>query len=225
METSRREFLQRAAAAAGAVILVPAVSSCGGRQGRGEDAALPPEARVPKQLHPKWDPIAFNRARGNAGFIPESYLPDINGPAGPKAHLGKHLPYVVTLDPAADGATLPAGYVALMWGDPGKGYKQHPNARRMRANGYEGHWYNWIRIRKATDDDAQELQSTYSEWPGIPDEDNGAFAVRGGGAIDADQGIHTIYLAALPSDVRAGDIVRVHAHCLTHGEYVDFVRV
>lgn len=225
METSRRDFLQRAAAAAGATILMPAVSSCGGRQGRSDDGALPPEARVPTQLSPNWDPIAFNRTRGNAGFIPPGYLPEVNGPSGPKAHLGKHLPYVVALDPAADGATLPDGYVALMWGDPDKGYTPHPNARRARGNGYEGHWYNWIRIRKATDGEAEELQSTYSEWPGISDDDNGAYAVRGGGAIDADAGVHTIYLAALPSGVQSGDIVRVHAHCLTHGEYVDFVRV
>lgn len=209
------------ALAAGAVILVPAISSCG-KSGQGSVAgAGDPATQLPYTVPQNWDAVRYNIMRGNAGFIPDSYLPDVNGPDGTWDHVGKHLPFVVTLD---DGGT-PEGYVALMWGDPEKGHTRHPNARRGEENKYEGHWYNWIRIRKATQSEAEETQSTYSEWPGIADGDSGAYAVRGGGDIEADAGRNTIYLAALPLDVRPGDIVRVHAHCLTHGEYVDFIKI
>jgi hypothetical protein len=70
-----------------------------------------------------------------------------------------------------------------------------------------------------------ELESRYSEWPGISPDDNGAYAVFGGGEITDDAGKNTIYLAALPPGVVSGDTVRIWAHCLTHGEYVDFITV
>lgn len=206
---------------AGAVILMPAVSSCGKNK---RDSALRdanPDTQLPHTVPRNWDPVSFNTVRGNAGYIPDSYLPDVNGPDGSWDHVGKHLPFVVTLD---DGGT-PEGYVALMWGDPEKGHSRHPNARRGEENHYEGHWYNWIRLRKSTTSQAEELQSTYSEWPGITDRDNGAYAVRGGGDIEADSGKNTIYLVALPPNVKPGDILRVHAHCHTHGEYVDFIKL
>lgn len=221
MQSTRREVLQGMALAAGAVILVPAVSACTKKDGASVLANADPATRVPQVIPRNWDPIEFNIVRGNAGHIPASYLPDVNGPNGSWDHVGKHLPYVVTLD----GGETPEGYVALMWGDQEKGHTPHPNERRGEANNYEGHWYNWIRIRKATLSEAEELQSTYSEWPGLADGDSGAFAVHGGGDIEADGGRQTIYLAALPSDVQSGDIVRIHAHCLTHGEYVDFVQI
>lgn len=41
----------------------------------------------------------------------------------------------------------------------------------------------------------------------------------------AENGKNTIYLVALPSDVGPGDTVRSWAHCLTHGEYIDFLAV
>jgi hypothetical protein len=173
---------------------------------------VPPEA---------WDAVAWNRVRGNAGAIPDTYLPDINGPDGDAQHLGKHLPWV----PADIAASTP-GMLPILWGDPEKGHARHPNAVRAEANGWEGHWYNWIRVRKAAEgDDVEELESRYSDWPGTAPEDTGAYAVFGDGDITEDGGKNTIYLAALPSDVRSGDLVRIWAHCLTHGEYVDFVRV
>jgi len=218
MKTDRRAFLRTLATAAGAVILVPAVSACGG-------ATTTPDTStgmspIPKARPDGWDPMAFNRARGNAGAIPDTYLDDINGPDGDAQHLGKHLPWL----PQLDANLVPVGFIAIMWGDPDVGHARHPNAPRTDDNP-EGHWYNWIRIRKATDDDATELESTYTDWPGTGDDDTGAYAVFGGGDLTDDSGKNTIYLAALPDDVQSGDRVRIHAHCLTHGEYVDFVNI
>ncbi len=217
--TTRRQFLHRLATASGAVVLMPAVSRCSGAPTVAD--GTPPMPAIPMDRASDWDPVAFNQARGNAGAIPDSYLDDINGPDGVANHLGKHLPFV----PELDAALVPTGMLPIMWGDPDLGYARHPNAVRSEANNFEGHWYNWIRIRKATAGSAEELESAYSEWPGITDADNGAYAVLGDGDITGDSGKNTIYLAALPPDVSPGDWVRVHAHCLTHGEYVDFVRV
>lgn len=222
--TTRRDFLSHLSRAAGAVVLVPIVSRVAHGQSLPTSGASPStgaQAALPWTRPEGWDPVTYNRIRGNAGAIPSSYLPSINGEDGVENHLGKHLPYV----PGVDAAMVPAGFVALMWGDPSKGHARHPNAVREESNGFEGHWYDWIRIRKATEDEAEELQSTYDEWPGLGSEATGAYAVFGGGDITADAGKNTIYLAALPSDVVPGDVVRVHAHCLTHGEYVDFVTV
>ena len=231
--TSRRSFLRQLAVAAGAVVLMPRVTACGGsgaataepggpssRPTLATDGSAAVPVPVPRTQPDGWDPVEFNRARGNAGAIPESYLGDINGPDGDWDHLGKHLPWFPELDPAL----VPAGYVGIMWGDPDKGHTPHPNAPRGPANNHEGHWYNWIRVRKATDEEAQELQSTYTDWPGTNPDDSGAYAVHGGGEITDNAGKNTIYLAAVPPDVRPGDLVRIYAHCLTHGEYVDFVR-
>ncbi len=225
-EQNRRVFLQRLATLTGGVVLVPFVTACG-RGASPESPVSPPTEPVapgipvvPVTKPEGWDPIAFNKIRGNAGAIPESYLPSINGPDGEMKHLGKHLPFV----PAVDAALVPPGYLALMWGDAGKGYARHPNAARSEEKP-AGHWYNWIRIRKAVAGDAEELESAYSEWPGIADGDNGAYAVFGGGEITDDGGRNTIYLAALPTDLNPGDTIRIYAHCLTHGEYVDFLTV
>lgn len=210
---NRREFIKQLATAVGGVVLVPAVS----RVAWADEAAAPEWAWVPTSAPEGWDPVAFNRDRGNAGAIPESYHASINGEDGVTGHLGKHLPYRATAQP-------PEGFVAIMWGDPAKGYVRHPNAPRSESNP-DGHWYNWIRIRKAVDGDALELQSAYSDWPTIGEADNGAYAVLGEGDINADGGKNTVYLAALPADVSPGDTVRVHAHCLTHGEWVDFITI
>lgn len=224
--TTRRHFLRSLATASGAVVLMPAVSRCAAptaATSAGADSlgATASTISLPLTHDDGWDPMAYNRERGLAGAIPDSYLDDITGPDGDEQHLGKHLPYV----PAVDASLLPAGMVAIMWGDPDKGHAKHPNAVRSEANNHEGHWYNWIRVRKATAEDAEELQSAYSEWPGTLPEDNGAYAVFGEGSITDDSGKNTIYLAAIPSDVQSGDWVRIHAHCLTHGEYVDFLQV
>jgi hypothetical protein len=219
----RRAFLERLSLLTGTIVLMPAVQACGGTQASPQPTSMPsaslaPPVRVPEQ---DWDALTYNRERGNAGAIPESYLADVNGPEGDANAVGKHLPFVPEVDPAV----VPAGFLAIMWGDPSKGHAAHPNAVRSEANNNEGHWYNWIRIRKAVDSDAEELESGYSEWPGTLPNDTGAYAVLGGGDINENSGKNTIYLAALPAGVQSGDTVRVWAHCLTHGEYVDFLTV
>lgn len=240
--TTRRDFLKKLAIASSAVVLVPTVSACkSGKEETTPDAtptdttgtdttpesqpAKPTEPQamleVPQTMPEGWDPVDYNRTRGNQGAIPESYLDDINGPAGTEKHLGKHLPYV----PAkVDASLVPAGFLALMWGDPEKGYAKHPNAPRNDSNNNEGHWYNWIKVRKAVEGEAEELQSSYTEWPGTSGDEN-KYAVMGGGDITEDGGKNTIYLAAIPTDVKPGDTIRIHAHCLTHGEYVDFMTI
>ena len=218
--STRRTFLLQLSRATGAVVLMPLVSRCGGATAV-EAAAAAAGPAIPRSLPAAWDPIAFNRIRGNAGAIPDSYLESINGPDGEAAHLGKHLPYL----PEIDAESIPDGFVAIMWGDPEKGHAAHPNSARGEANNFEGHWYNSIKLRKATDDDAEEAESTYVDWPGIGEGSSGAYVVFGGGEITDDSGKQTVYLAALPSDVEPGDTIRIYAHCLTHGEYVDFVQI
>ena len=231
MTQTRRDFLKTLATATGAAVLVPLVHACATPASSGPDArqdASPAptptgQPSPPPQARPQgWDPVAYNRERGQQGAIPDAYMKDINGPDGVPQHLGKHLPYVPSLE---DTSIVPAGFLPLMWGDPSKGFAKHPNAPRQESNNHEGHWYNWIKLRKATDDQAQELQSTYTDWPGTTDEATGRYAVFAGDDLTADAGKNTIYLAALPEDVKPGDTVRVWAHCLTHGEYVDFITV
>lgn len=215
--TTRRDFLDGLARATGALVLARA-SACVTR------AATPPGARdsiaIPKELTPDWDPLAFNRARGNAGAIPATYLPSINGADGDTQHLGKHLPYV----PPLARTSVPAGMIALGWGDASKGHALHPNAAPSAANP-EGHWFDWIRIRKAVRDDVEERESRFSAWPQPALGDSGAYLSSRGDDPSADSGKATIYLAQLPRDVGPGDVVRIHAHCRTHGEYVDFLSV
>lgn len=212
---SRREFL-RLTTLAGATVLAPASFGCV----KDEETQSPEKnaLSIPKQAPADWNPIAFNKTRGNQGAIPKSYHESINGADGDAKHLGKHLPYTVT------HPEIPAGSIALMWGDPSKGHAKHPNAAKSDKNP-EGHWYNWIRVRKATDGEAQEVESKYSAWPIIGGRDNGAYLAQQGKDPAADSGKSTIYLAKLPAEVKPGDLVRIHAHCLTHGEYVDFLKV
>ena len=212
-EIHRKEFLQNLAVYTGSIILLPAVSSC--KWFAKEKLAIPKIARS------DWNPITFNRDRGNQGAIPTSYLASINGPDGEKKHIGKHLPYV----PNINSEKIPDGFLPIMWGDPEKGHAKHPNAPKDTAKNYEGHWYNSIKIRKAVSGKAIELQSTYSDWPSIGESDNGSYVAFGGKKITSEKGKNTIYLAALPSDVAKGDTVRIYAHCKTHGEWVDFLQV
>jgi len=163
-----------------------------------------------------WDPIAFNRDRGNAGAIPESYRTDINGPQGVTNHLGKHLPYV----PDTTGLTVPSGVLPLMWGDADKGYARHPNSPAGDPVYPKGHWYDWVRVRKAVEGEASEVETTFASWP-----DGDGYLLATGPRLEYDAGRNTIYLVRLPADVESGDTVRVWAHCLYHGEYVDFVQV
>lgn len=221
-QIDRRGFLRVIGHGAAVALLAPVVVACSADEAvvaSTSGAEGPPDPlAVPRTRPDGWDPIAFNRTRGNAGAIPESYLPQINGPDGVEQHLGKHLPYV----PVVEGGTVPSGMLALMWGDPSRGYAPHPNAVRSAANNDEGHWYNWIEIRKATDGAAETSRSEYAEWPSSAER---TYLAQGGGDLTDNSGKNTIYLAALPADVRPGDLVRIHAHCLTHGEYVDFLVV
>jgi len=224
-EHSRRDFLRDLGVGTGFVVLVPTVVSCASRAAAPVAAAGAPPADLaaPPLTRPDdRDAVAFNWERGNAGAVPESYRDDINGPDGPNGHLGKHLPYV----PAGEGVPdTPAGFVALMWGNPDLGHVRHPNSPRGTEGYEEGHWYDWIRVRKAVDGEAAEAESTYSDWPASGEGDSGRYAVLGGGDMSGDGGRNAIYLAALPGDVASGDMVRIHAHCRYHGEYVDFLEV
>ncbi len=211
---TRREFIYQMVGGAGTILVFPMLTSC---MSSHEDTLH----NIPYRKPEDWNPINFNRIRGNAGAIPQSYLPDINGPDGEKKHIGKHLPYI----PDIDKSLIPNGFIALMWGDPSKGYTPHPNAPPDESNKYRGHWYNRIQIRKATNAWAETAESTYSGWPSVTAADNGIYAVSGGADITADKGIHTVYLAALPPNIRKGDTIRIWAHCLTHGEYIDFIKI
>ncbi|MFO8070428.1 MAG: twin-arginine translocation signal domain-containing protein [Polyangia bacterium] len=231
-QQNRRQFLKRIAAATGGVALAPYAVSCGSKAPQSASAAGSARAGAPaddqavvdaSSAPPApcappagFDPIAFNKDRGNAGAVPESYLDDINGPDGESKHLGKHLPYVPEIDPSL----VPEGYLAIMWGDPDEGHTRHPSSPEGDPSYPRGHWYNWVRLRKAVEGDAEEVESTFDAWPADPD---GGFVALGGGELTADGGKNTVYLVKLPSDVEPGDEIRVYGHCLYHGEYVDFL--
>ncbi len=237
---NRREFLEQLALVTGATVLVPAVTACepkpaepasrrtaptgsgtGPRSAPRRRAAADPLA-VPKTPPAGWDDMAFNLARGKAGAIPAGYLMQIEAPGGDHKHLGKHLPYV----PKVDAKLIPGGYLAVMYGDASKGNARHPADAADPAKQFKGHWFNWIKIRKAVDGAAQELKNEYPDWPGRTDaERKELYAVFGGGDIKADSGKNTIFLVKLPADVKSGDTVRIWGHCLLHGEYVDFLTV
>jgi hypothetical protein len=214
----RRKFLVQLATLTGGTVLFAQLIIPASAQDQPQDK-LNALLDVPLTKPADWDPIEFNRLRGNAGAIPETYLADINGPEGDKKYLGQHLPYIPKIQPAL----VPKGFVALMWGNPAKGYTRHPAAPPDPSRKFEGHWFNWIRIRKAVAGEIQEIESTYTNWPKTNPSDTGSYAVFGGGNITADEGKNTLYLAALPKDVVPGDMVRIWAHCLLHGEYVDFI--
>lgn len=224
IDKERREFFKHLAALTGTVVIAPMAFACAEKQP--SEPTIRPIARVDAsgaplipQVRPEnWDAIAYNRERGMKGAIPESYHADINGPEGEKGHLGKHLPYI------PDIAGVPEGYIPIMWGDPSKGFTQHPSSPKHSENYPLGHWYDWVRIRKATEGEAHEAESQFHAWPGPPGEiDNTIFSVHGEGAITDNAGKNTIYMLTKPSDVMEGDPIRIHGHCLYHGEYVDFI--
>jgi len=239
-DARRREFLKQIAAVTGGIVLAPLVVSCTttGAQsakkqsskkrppppkradGIGAGGPLETSVPVPKTKPADWNAVAFNKQRGLAGAIPKSYLGAITGPDGEKKHLGKHLPYV----PSVDAKLVPAGHVAIMWGDPSKGYAQHPSAPKDDAKKYPGHWYNWVRLRKAVDGEAEEAESKYADWPGVGAEAK-SYIGFGGADIKENKGKNTVYLVKLPKDAKPGDTYRVWAHCLTHGEFVGFISI
>jgi hypothetical protein len=183
-------------------------------------------ATLPSTKPNQWDPIAFNLQRGKAGAISASYLAKINGPDGIKNHLGKHLPYLPVLKRHA----VPKGYLPIMWGDPWKGFARHPNAPENVEKNELGHWYNWIKVKKVNSDKTNKLAeltvestSQFPAWPGDASRPQQRYSVFGQGDIKADGGRNTIYLVKLPAGVGPGDTVRIWAHCLQHGEYLDFL--
>jgi hypothetical protein len=237
-QASRREFFERLAGVAGATVLVPVVTACEpkpepaepARRQRAPGGEPPPPAprrrrpatspmAVPQVKPAGWDPLAFNLKRGEAGAIPDAYMMNIKAEGGMKNHLGKHLPY----QPKVEANRIPAGFVAVMFGDASQGYARHPAAAPRPADDYIGHWFDWIKIRKAVAGPAQEFNNDYPHWPGKPDSEQKLYAVKGGGDIKAKEGKNTIYLVKIPADVKPGDTVRIWGHCLNHGEYVDFL--
>lgn len=209
----RRDFFKATMGFAGLSIIMPVISAC-------ETKTSSEDIQLPMEKPKKWDPVEFNKLRGNKGAIPQSYLPAINGPEGEKKHIGKHLPYIPVLDKSI---IIPAGFIPIMWGDPAKGHTPHPNAVPGPDNDFLGHWYNRIEIRRAIPVYAQAITSTYSGWPANTDQASGLYISATGGELTAENGVNTVYLAKLPSDVKKGDTIRILAHCLTHGEYVDFI--
>jgi len=217
---TRRELLKLAAGMAGLPFLLPMSVACVNSASKVPPTPSSDPLALPTVLPAGWDPVAFNRARGSAGAIPEAYRAKIDGPDGVNQHLGKHLPYL----PQLPQGTTPSGMLAIMWGDASRGYSRHPNAP-VSGEFPTGHWYNWIRLRRAVEGDAEERESRFTSWPSSLAGDTGAFGAYAGSDLAADGGRNTVYFASLPADVGPGDRVRVHGHCLTHGEYVDFVRL
>lgn len=228
-DTKRRQFLKHLAAATGAAVVAPIAITCGGgrcrataapsEQSNGRQTRSEADSDIPLTIPDDWNPIEFNRQRGNKGAIPDTYLADINGPEGELKHLGKHLPYIPEVDPSlAPDHTIP-----IMWGDPKKGYAMHPNSPKGDPSYPRGHFFDWVRVRKATDADAEEVTSTYSNWPETASSDSGKLAAEGNGSLEENTGKNTVYLLKLPRDVSAGDPIRIYGHCLYHGEYVDFI--
>ena len=213
--------LRRAGYLLAALAFVP-LSAC--RKDVAGTAVMEPsrleELPLPLAVPAGWDPVSYNLRRGNLGAVPESDLPLLNAPWGVREYLGAHLPYVV-----APAGGVPAGYLALMWGDPELGYPPHPQSMRGPVNDYGGNWFDWVRVRRATAYDVDEVESRFSEWPKSLDTDRGRFTSLTGGSPQDDGGRNTVYLVALPEGIQSGDLVRIHAHCKQHGEYVDFVRV
>ncbi len=214
----RRKFFVHLTALTGGILLFPRLTRYAVAQSKPQDK-LSALLQVPLAKPTDWDPVGFNRLRGNAGAVPLLYLEDINSPDSEKKYIGQHLPYV----PKTNPSQVSKGFIALMWGDPSKSHVRHPAAPPDPSTQFKGHWFDWIRIRKSTSANSPEVESRYTGWPQANPGDSGAFAVLGGGDITADEGHNTIYLAALPKDVKPGDTIRIWGHCLQHGEYVDFL--
>ncbi|MBI4815362.1 MAG: hypothetical protein HY791_03850 [Deltaproteobacteria bacterium] len=213
----RRQLLELSLAGLCLPAMGSILSACASQKsatGNG-DLASPPASRPAD-----WNPVTYNTTRGAAGFIPPAYMKDIQAEGGDKKHLGKHLPYVPASFPADRKVE---GYLPIMWGDPDKGNAKHPNASKTPEKP-DGHWYNWIRLSLDGQSDSL-VETRFDDWPKCSDTVNGRLA----GCVDpdpaAEEGKNTVYLAVLPKGAKPGDTLRVWAHCITHGEYVDFVTI
>lgn len=225
MEPTRRELLQQLSVLLGAAVLAPSSIGCSTTPApavnTGASAATATASLdLPTARPADWDAIGFNRARGNAGAVPESYRAQINGPDAERQHIGKHLPWT----PPLGAGVVPAGMLGVMFGDPSLGRTRHPNDAVSETNP-QGHWFDWVKVRKATTADAPEVESRFSAWPTPAAGDNGRFVPQEGTDLTADRGKNTVYLVALPEGVAPGDLVRVRGHCISHGEFVEFLTV
>lgn len=210
---SRRDFLKTISGGVGATLVLPSLVGCS----KVEDATVTntlgatnlgstDPLNIPLSRPSNWNPIEFNLKRGMAGAVPESYRASISGADGPLLHIGKHTPFIAPVDKAM----LAQGFIALMIGDPARGYARHPSSAT--------HSYDWISITK--NGEATAYRSNYAAWPTDTN-----LLVLGGGDITASNGVNTIYLASLPPGTKPGDTIRVVGHCNTHGEYVDFLQL
>ncbi len=227
----RREFLGTSLVAS---VSIPSVlAGCTGQKGKSEQGhketvtgnpttnagGEQPSILTPPTTRPShWDPVAFNIMRGNSGAIPKSYMEQITAPEGQAKHLGKHLPYIPK---TFARSRWEAGFVPLMFGDPELHFVRHPNAPKSGGNPV-GHWYNWVRISVVGRPES-EIETAYDNWPKPSGAVNGKIAALEGADPTADGGKNTVYLARLPEGAKAGDTLRFWGHCLTHGEYVDFL--
>lgn len=176
---------------------------------------------VPNAQPSDWDAVAFNTEAAKGGAVPKEYLEKVTGVDGATAHVGKHLAFVVP----ATGFEIPSGRLALMFGDAAAGDAQHPNAPAGTAGMENGHFFDTIRVRKSTDEQAEEAVTTFGGWPEVGEGSTGLYAAMGGGDIKENDGKTTVYLVNIPADVKSGEMVRVVGHCRYHGEYVQFVSV
>lgn len=233
--SNRRTFLQQSAVAGLALpTLGSVVSACASKAASPAGAASAPAAKaaakaasevtggatagVPIIKPTDWDVVKYNTARGAAGAIPKGYMDKITAADGLPKHLGKHLPYLPSGLPADRQME---GYLALMWGDPKLGYTMHPNAPKSEKNP-EGHWYNWIRVA-IEGKEASEVETKFDGWPQCTDAVKGKLVGFEDPDPAATNGKNSVYMTLLPEGAKAGDTVRIWAHCLTHGEYVDFL--
>lgn len=220
LSSTRRTFLQQSAVA-GLALPVLGAAACSSQPAAGGDKPTitgGAPAGVPIERPSTWDVIKFNMDRGAAGAIPAAYMAQIMAADGIPKHLGKHLPWLPT-DLPADRSK--EGYLAIMWGDPAKSYVEHPNAPKSEKNP-EGHWYNWVKVA-IEGQPASELETTYDDWPKCSDNVKGILVGHTDGDPTEREGKNSVYLAQLPTGAKSGDTLRIWAHCLTHGEYVDFV--
>ncbi len=215
--STRRVFLQQTAAVSIALPLLGA-TGCASKTGGGTAPVTGgTPAGVPLTRPSDWEVVAFNTARGKAGSIPASYMAKIEAAQGLPKHLGKHLPYL----PKVPAGRVADGGLGIMWGDPSLGYTMHPNAGKSETKPL-GHWYNWIRV-SIEGNEASQVETHFDGWPQCTDAVKGKLVGFSDEDPTVNGGKNSVYVAQLPTGAKSGDTLRVWAHCLTHGEYLDFL--